>query len=277
MNSRTNYLRRSFQENLNDGRKSDFENQSVSQGASLLKYEVRKWVDPQKQSVRVSVNNRPESSESIRVAFNSARNKFGNENKGRRMPSTECTYCIEFKEKIKELEQKLENEQNASNHQLDQLENQLELSRSQKEDVSKNIKKLQKEIKKIENNLDEEQLQTRRLGIKLEDANYEIGRLRQELINSQLENEKIVEENEDLAVDNEDLLKERDEIIQIYDELFRESERLKHEVKIWKSVFENSNAKIPSNIIADEVEEEEEEASSDEEEVSTFLYQYKWD
>ena len=71
----------------------------------------------------------------------------------------------------------------------------------------------------------------RRLQIKQEDTAFEKDRVRTELIASQMENEKLIEENEDLAVDNEDLIKERDEILQIYDELFRESERLKAEVR----------------------------------------------
>ena len=110
------------------------------------------------------------------------------------------------------------------------------------ENIHDTNKCLEKNIKELENDINEEKIKTQRLSIKLEDANYEIGRLRTELINAQLENEKIVEENEDLAVDNEDLIKDRDEIIKIYDELFHESERLKHEVNIWKNVFQNNDS-----------------------------------
>ena len=196
----------------------------------------------------------------------------------------ELKETLEMKEeKILELEKDFENasialmngikqmeQQPRSDGDLHELEAQLQDTLEERDDFMKEIKKLERELKKINNSLEEEKNQTRRLGIKLEDANYEIGRLRQELINSQLENEKIVEENEDLAVDNEDLIKERDEIIQIYEELYRESERLKHEVKIWKTVFDNNKDNIDEDEMREAMSEgdaleENEKESSDEE------------
>uniref|UniRef100_A0A7M5UTU5 Protein kinase domain-containing protein n=1 Tax=Clytia hemisphaerica TaxID=252671 RepID=A0A7M5UTU5_9CNID len=198
----------------------------------------------------------------------------------------ELKETLEMKEeKILELEKDFENasvalmngikqmeQQPRSGEDIHELEAQLQDSLDERDGFMKEIKKLERELKKINNSLEEEKNQTRRLGIKLEDANYEIGRLRQELINSQLENEKIVEENEDLAVDNEDLIKERDEIIQIYEELYRESERLKHEVKIWKTVFDNNKDNIDEDEMREAMSEgdaleENGKESSDEEEL----------
>jgi len=187
-----------------------------------------------------------------------------------------CDKCLEKQEKIdalvKDIDIAKENSENTSK-QVEDLEAELDITLKERDDFSKENKKLQREIKKINASLDEEKVQTRRLGIKLEDANYEIGRLRQELITSQLEGEKIVEENEDLAVDNEDLIKERDEIIQIYDELYRESERLKHEVKIWKTVFENNKDNISTDGLGvDDVDEEEKENCEEKENSGEEVY-----
>ena len=202
--------------------------------------------------------------------------------------------CQEKQERITELEiemklekencEQLSNSINEMQNQLEQLDQfeQLELQlddlSKERDSFKKEVRKLEKEVKRTNTSLDDEKVQTRRLGIKLEDANYEIGRLRQELITSQLESEKIIEENEDLCVDNEDLIKERDEIIQIYDELFRESERLKHEVKIWKTVFDNNKDNISAdgmggmNDGADNIDEGVElERESSDEEVSVFI------
>ena len=44
----------------------------------------------------------------------------------------------------------------------------------ERDSFKKEIRKLEKEVKKITTSLDDELVQTRRLDIKLEDANYEV-------------------------------------------------------------------------------------------------------
>lgn len=255
--------------------------------ASLLKYEVRKLVDLRKVSnnFEAAIKDRPDNGQFISNNLDSAlkerqgckeerENAFekpldrNKENKKReKMTADEsCVFCKQYQKQLKEMEEEFEREKKENEAKFIQLEQKLDQSVNEREDFNKKIKKLQREVKKIESTLDEEKMQTRRLGIKLEDANYEIGRLRQELITTQLENEKIVEENEDLAVDNEDLIKERDEIITIYDELYRESERLKHEVKIWKSILGNNTEALTNDLPPAEENHAEKELPDEEDE-----------
>lgn len=187
----------------------------IAPRASLLKYEVKKWIETS-SSRRTSLERkeswlkeRKQSTLNNIVEETPAPSQMNGERKPKeeKMPPEKCIYCIEYEKQIENLQNEILDEKDKSEVALLQLEQKLEETLKQKNDLQKDIKKFQKQVRKIENQLEEEEIQNRRLSIKLEDANYEINRLRQELITSQLENEKIIEENEDLAVDNEDLIK----------------------------------------------------------------------
>ncbi|XP_065652035.1 calcium/calmodulin-dependent protein kinase type II delta 1 chain isoform X3 [Hydra vulgaris] len=232
--------------------------------ASLVKYEVRRVIKLEKtQNIGDKLSRKQNIGDkiSIKQKDNSSQTRNEITNEASLLKSTICNSCEELNEKTFTLKEEM-SIYDTYESELKKLARELKETQDRHEKIlfenislkKRNLKILQnfhdenknfdKNIKKLENEIDEEKAKTQRLSIKLEDANFEISRLRTELINAQLENEKIIEENEDLAVDNEDLIKDRDEIIKIYDELFRESERLKHEVNIWKNVFQNNNGDI---------------------------------
>ncbi|XP_065677848.1 myosin light chain kinase 3 isoform X2 [Hydra vulgaris] len=261
--------------------------------ASLVKYEVRRVIKLEKtQNICDKFSRKQNIGEkiSIKQIDNLSQTLKEITNEASLLKSTICNSCEELNEKIFKLKEEM-SIYDTYESELKKLAGELKETQDRHEKIlfenislkKRNLKILQKfhdenknfdkNIKKLENEIDEEKAKTQRLSIKLEDANFEISRLRTELINAQLENEKIIEENEDLAVDNEDLIKDRDEIIKIYDELFRESERLKHEVNIWKNVFQNNNGDIINsglNNTPDEqdVSQDEQDVSQDEQDVS---------